>query len=134
MEDPPIQPTTIVEEFVLVEDASDDEEAISDVHETVEDPIFLTIEHGPIQSVVEVKEEEYRLTEDPLIQPTTIARESEELDLGIIANDGKLNDDAIQDCVDRLTELLPSDLLWQLMTLKGCAFSDFVVEISLLLR
>lgn len=55
-------------------------------------------------------------------------------DLGIIGNDGKLNDDAIQDCADRLKELLPPDLLGPLMTLKGHAFWDFVVEISLPLR
>lgn len=72
-----------LEEFVLVEDASDGEEAISYVHETVEtveDPIFvIPIEHDPIQSTVKVKEEESRLIEDPLIQPATTASEGEEL-------------------------------------------------------
>ncbi|KAG2560066.1 hypothetical protein PVAP13_8KG027200 [Panicum virgatum] len=38
-------------------------------------------------------------------------------DLGIIANDGKLNEDAIQDCADILKEL-PPDLLESLANLK----------------
>ncbi|CAO2150396.1 unnamed protein product [Urochloa humidicola] len=173
MEDPPIHPATTVEEFVLVEDASDDEEAIPFAHETVEDPIFLvTIEDGPAQSALEVKEENFQLIDDPSIQAATGAREGEAClpiytpsppkmttkcqrksydrsslrrsarlaqrgvlkDLGIIGNDGKLNDDAIQDCADRLKDLLPPDLLGPLMRLKGRAFWDFVAEISLSLR
>ncbi|CAL5007591.1 unnamed protein product [Urochloa decumbens] len=173
MEDPPVHPATTVEEFVLVEDASDDEEAIPYVYEAVEDPIFLvTIEDGPAQSALEVKEENVQLIDDSLIQSATGARKGEAClpiyapsppkmttkcrrksydrsslrrsarlaqrgvlkDLGIIGNDGKLNDDAIQDCADRLKELLPPDLLGPLMSLKGRAFWDFVAKISLPLR
>ncbi|CAO2037385.1 unnamed protein product [Urochloa humidicola] len=163
-----VEAASSIEEFVLVEDASDDEEAISDVHVTVEDPIFLiTIEEGPIQSTVEGKEEEPRLQEVPPMQEVSslaiTARNSEELaclptcppapltmtarrrpksydrsslrrsarlaqlnvlkDLGIVGNDGKLNDDAIQD-----------DLLKPLMGLKSRAFWNIVAEISLPLR
>ncbi|CAN6180947.1 unnamed protein product [Urochloa humidicola] len=173
MEDPPIHPDTTVEEFVLVEDASDDEEGIPFAHETVEDPIFLvTIEDGPAQSALEVKEENVQLIDDPSLQSATEAREGEAClpiyapsppkmttkcqrksydrsslrrsarlaqrgvlkDLGIIGHDGKLNDDAIQDCADRLKDLLPPNLLGPLMSLKGRAFWDFVAEISLPLR
>jgi hypothetical protein len=50
--------------------------------------------------------------------------------LGIVDNDGKLNEDAIQDYADCLKELLPSDLHKLLMSLKGRAFWDLVTEIS----
>ncbi|CAO2189727.1 unnamed protein product [Urochloa humidicola] len=168
MKDPPIDPATSIEEFVLVEDASDDE-AISHAHVTVEDPIFLiTIEDGPTQFALEGKEEEPQLIDDPLTRaregeaclpinapsPPTMTtkcrrksydrsslRRSARLgqrgvlkDLGIIGKDGKLNDDAIQNCADRLKDLLPPDLLGLLMSLKGRAFWDFVAEISLPLR
>ena len=43
-------------------------------------------------------------------------------DLGIDGKDGKLNEDAMQDVVDCLKELLPSDLLKSLRSLKGHAF------------
>ncbi|CAL4913821.1 unnamed protein product [Urochloa decumbens] len=174
-----VEPASSIEEFVLVEDASDDEEAISDTHVAVEDPIFLiTIEEGPIQSTFEIKEEEARLLEDPSIKEVSsvaiIAKKGEEpaclplcppstltttarrrpksydrsslrrsarlaqlsvlKDLGIVGNDGKLKDDAIQDYADRLKECLPPDFLKSLMGLKGCAFWDFVAEVSLSLR
>ena len=43
-------------------------------------------------------------------------------DLGIDGKDGQLNEDAMQDVVDCLKELLPSDLLKSLRSLKGHAF------------
>ncbi|CAN6212945.1 unnamed protein product [Urochloa humidicola] len=169
MKDPPTQPATSIEEFVLVEDASDDEEAISHAHVAVEDPVFLiTIEDGPTQFALEGKEEEPQLIHDPLTKaregeaclpinapsPSTmttkcrrksydrssllrsarLAQRGVLKDLGIIGKNGKLNDDAIQGCADRLKELLPPDLLGSLMSLKGRAFWDFVAEISLPLR
>ena len=55
-------------------------------------------------------------------------------DLGIVRKDGKLDDEAMQDVVDCLKELLPPDLLKSLMGLKGPAFWDLVAEVSLPLR
>ena len=43
-------------------------------------------------------------------------------DLGIGGKDGKLDDDAMQDVVDCLKDLLPPYLLKSLMDLKGHAF------------
>ncbi|CAN6227322.1 unnamed protein product [Urochloa humidicola] len=169
MKDPPIRPPNSIEEFVLVEDASDDEEAISHAHVAAKDPVFLiTIEDGSTQFALEGKEEEPQLIDDPLTRvregeaclhinapspPTMttkcrrksydrsslwrsaqLAQRGVLKDLGIIGKDGKLNDDAIQDCADRLKELLPPDLLGRLKSLKGRAFWDFVAEISLPLR
>ncbi|CAL5055637.1 unnamed protein product [Urochloa decumbens] len=54
--------------------------------------------------------------------------------LGIMGNDGKLNDAAIQDCADSLKELLPPDVLKSLMGMKGRAFWDLVAGLSLPLR
>ncbi|CAN6311757.1 unnamed protein product [Urochloa humidicola] len=55
-------------------------------------------------------------------------------DLGILGNDGKLDEDAIQEYADCLKELVPPDLLESLMCLKGRAFWDVVAGISLPLR
>ncbi|CAL5063876.1 unnamed protein product [Urochloa decumbens] len=174
-----VEAASSIKEFVLVEDASDDEEAISDTHVAVEDPIFhITIEEGPIQSTFEIKEKEARLSEDPSIQEvssvaitdwkgeeptclplcppspltTTARRRPKSYDrsslrrsarlaqlsvlkeLGIVGNDGKLKDDAIQDYADRLKDCLPPYLLKSLMGLKGRAFWDFIAEVSLLVR
>ena len=53
-------------------------------------------------------------------------------DLGIIVGkDEKLDDDAMQDIVDCLKDLLPPYLLKSLMDLKGHAFWDIVEEVSL---
>jgi hypothetical protein len=49
--------------------------------------------------------------------------------LGIIGRNGKLSENAMQDIVDHLKNLLPSDLLKSLMDLKGHAFWDLVAEI-----
>ncbi|RCV19916.1 hypothetical protein SETIT_4G014800v2 [Setaria italica] len=168
---------TLVEDVVLVEDTSDDEEAILDAHWTIDDPIFLiTIEDNPSYSMVEVKvEEAHMIIEDPLIEvmysPFAKVRNGEELgcppthtpsppstiarrrcksynrpslhrsacvsqrnvlkDLGILGNDGKLNEDVIQDYADRLKKLLPPDDLKPLMDLKGHAFLELLAELSL---
>jgi hypothetical protein len=64
-----LQTITSIEDVVLVEDASDDEEAILDAQVTIKDPILLvTIEDSSTQSTVEVMAEEPRLLEDPLIE------------------------------------------------------------------
>ena len=55
-------------------------------------------------------------------------------DLGIIGKDGKLDNDAMQDVVDCLKELLPLDLFKSLMGFKGPAFWNLVAEASLPLR
>lgn len=55
-------------------------------------------------------------------------------DLGIVRNDGKLNEDAIQEYAECVKELLPPDLLQSLMRTKGRAFWDLVAGISLSLR
>jgi hypothetical protein len=152
-----------------VEDASDDEQAISQV--TVEDPIFLiTIEDNPMHSMTDIKEEVITIADNPLhsttevneevpmslqdpssnavssmaiamendltnpIQPASpsatparrrcksydrsslhrsghIAQRNVLKDLGIVGKDGKLNEDAMQDIVACLKELLSPDLL-----------------------
>jgi len=70
-----LQTVTPVEDIVLVEDASDDEEAISQV--TVEDPIFLiTIEDNPMHSMTDVTEEVIINIEDsPLHSMTKVNEE-----------------------------------------------------------
>jgi hypothetical protein len=60
---------TSVEDVVLVEDASDDEEVVSDAHVAIEDPILLiTIEESSTHSMVEVEAREPRLTQDPPVE------------------------------------------------------------------
>ena len=54
-------------------------------------------------------------------------------DLGIIRNDGKLNEDVIQIYAECLKNLVPPDLLKSLMELKGRAFWDMVAEVSYVL-
>jgi len=56
-------------------------------------------------------------------------------DLGIVGNDGKLNDDAIQEHTwGYVKELLSPDLLESLIRTKDRAFWDLVAGISLPLR
>jgi hypothetical protein len=65
-----------------VEDASDDEEIVSQV--TVEDPIFLiTIEDSPTYSAIEVKTDMPQLTQEALAnaRSSPAATASEEKDL-----------------------------------------------------
>ena len=58
----PQQVVTLVEDIVLVEDASDDEEIVSQV--TVEDPIFLiTIEENPTYSMTKIKTDVPQMTQ-----------------------------------------------------------------------
>ena len=52
-------------------------------------------------------------------------------DLGIVGNDGKLNEDAMQYYAERLKKVVLSDLLKPLLGLKGRAFWDMVAEVSL---
>jgi hypothetical protein len=64
IERPLLDTVTPIEDMVLVEDASDDEEAVSQV--IVEDPIYLiTIEGDLAHSTTDVKAEVSQLTEDP---------------------------------------------------------------------
>ncbi|RCV46181.1 hypothetical protein SETIT_9G512300v2, partial [Setaria italica] len=132
-----LQIITSVEDVVPVEDAFDDEEAILDAHVTIEDPIFLiTIEDSPSYSMVEVKiEDAPMIIEDPPIEavssPARIAQRKVLKNLGILGNDGKLNEDVIKDYADRLKELLPSNDLKPLMNLKGHGFLEVLVELSL---
>jgi len=66
-----LQTVTPVEDIVLVEDASDDEKAISQV--TIEDPIFLiTIEDNPMHSMTDVKEEVFTIEDNPLHYTTEV--------------------------------------------------------------
>ena len=142
--EPPLQVIS-VEYVVLVEDASDDEEAILDAQVTIKDPILLiTIEDSSTQSTIEIMAQEPQQLEDPLIEdessPTAVVRKGEDLactptlppstpttktrrrhksydrsslcrsarianhgvlkNLGIVGNDGKCNEDAIQDYAD----------------------------------
>ena len=60
-----------------------------------------------------------------------LARRSVLNDLGIIGKDGKLDNDAMQDVVDCLKELLPLDLFKSLMGFKGpCNRTDQLYEIK----
>ncbi|KXG22926.1 hypothetical protein SORBI_3008G029700 [Sorghum bicolor] len=177
-----LQTVTPIEDVVVVEDASDDEEAVSQV--IIEDPIdLITIEDNPLHSMTEVKEEAITFGDNPLHSTTevneevpnciedpsiiaapssmAIAMEENDLmyintcksydrsslcrsgriakhnvlkDLGVVGKDGKINEDAMQDIVVGLKELLPPDLLKSLMSLKGHAFWDFVAEAFLPLR
>ncbi|CAN6247328.1 unnamed protein product [Urochloa humidicola] len=195
MEQTSLQDITSVEDTVLVEDASDDEEDIVDARVTVEDPIFLitiedTIEDNSTYSMVEVKTGEAPMIEDPSIKvkageapmiedppieamssSSTEASNGEDIgcppihspsplpviarhrcksydrsslrrsarlaqrsvlkDLGILGKDGKLNEKVIQGYADRLKELLPPEDLKPLMILKGRAFLELLVELSL---
>ncbi|KAL6610279.1 hypothetical protein ACP70R_040248 [Stipagrostis hirtigluma subsp. patula] len=55
-------------------------------------------------------------------------------DLGVLENDGKLNEKVLEDYVDFLKELVPPDLLQSLSSLKGLDFWNLVAGISLPLR
>ncbi|CAL4949615.1 unnamed protein product [Urochloa decumbens] len=69
MEQTSLQTITSVEDIVLVEDASDDEEDALDTRVTVDDPIFLiTIEDNSTYSMAEVKAGEAPMIEDPPIE------------------------------------------------------------------
>ena len=66
-----LQTVAPVEDVVVVEDASDDEEAVSQM--TIEDPIFLiTIEDNPMHSMTEVKEEVITIGDGPLHSTTEV--------------------------------------------------------------
>ena len=66
-----------------------------------------------------------------LRQSAHLAQRSVLKDLGIVGNDGKLNESTIEDYADRLQQLLSLDLLKPLMGLKGRAFWDMMAEVSL---
>jgi hypothetical protein len=55
-------------------------------------------------------------------------------DLDIVGKDGKLDDEAMQDVIDCLKELLPPELFNSLMGFKGPAFWDLVAEVCSPLR
>jgi hypothetical protein len=144
---------TLVEDFVLVEDANDDEEVVSQedapMHSMVEvnagtsqqmeaPPIKATSSssatarmeqdvacppiHLPSPPAMKTRRRRKSYDKSSLRQSVRLARRSVLNDLGIVGKDGKLDDDAMQDVVDCLKELLPLDLLKSLMGLKGPAF------------
>ncbi|CAN6338262.1 unnamed protein product [Urochloa humidicola] len=172
--DSPMEQVTLqatpIEDIVVVEDASDDEECSLDVNLTIKDPIVvIAVADGTTH--VEAMTDEPESLDDPLMDftvmkvndltcpsvhpspPTTppmiattrrrkfydksLLRRSARLaqhklkDLGILGNDGKIDEDAIQEYADCLKELVPPDLLESLMHLKGRAFWDLVARISL---
>ena len=183
-----VQDVTPVEDIVLVEDASNDEQTVSQV--IVENPIYLiTIEDALAHSTTEVTAEVSQLADGPslkamsspsattgkekdvpsspsattgkekdvpcrpvrspsppavtarcrrksydrssLRRSTRLAQRNVLNELGIVGKDGKLDDNAIQDIVGCLKNLLPPDLLKPLMELKGRAFWDLVAEVTL---
>ena len=69
-----------------------------------------------------------------LRRSTRLAQRKMLKDLGLIREDGKLDENAIQDCADCLKELVPPDLLQSIMRLKGRDFWDVVAGASLALR
>lgn len=142
LDQPLLDVVTPVEDIGLVEDASDDEEAVSQV--IVEDPIYLiTIEDDLAHSTTKEDDFAHSTTEvtapsppaktarrrckshdmSSLRRSTRLAQRNVLKDLGIVEKDGKLDDDAIQEVVGCLKDLMPPDLLKPLMELKGCAFS-----------
>ncbi|CAO2143781.1 unnamed protein product [Urochloa humidicola] len=62
-----------------------------------------------------------------------LAQRSVLKDLGVLGEDGNLNEDVIQDYADRIKKLLPPDSLKPLKNLKSRAFLDLLVEVSCLL-
>jgi len=174
-----IQGGTSIEDVVVVEDASDDEETTSDVGTAIEDPIVLLLDaddctQPTVEIKVEVPVQVHNISMDTTSMTDVTAMKFEELactrteppsivtplatstarrrckhydkssvrrsvrlaqrkalkDLGIIANDGKLNEDAIQDCADILKEV-PPDLLKSLANLKSKDFWDVVAGLTL---
>jgi len=174
-----MQGGTSIEDVVVVEDASDDEETTSDVGTAIEDPIVLLLDaddctQPTVEIKVEVPVQVHNISMDTTSMTDVTAMKFEELactrteppsivtplatstarrrckhydkssvrrsvrlaqrkalkDLGIIANDGKLNEDAIQDCADILKEL-PPDLLKSLANLKSKDFWDVVAGFTL---
>ena len=65
---------------------------------------------------------------------TRLAKNKVLKDLGIITNDGKLNENAILEYAECMKELLPPDLLESLMRTEGRAFWEVVAGISLPFR
>ena len=69
------------------------------------------------------------------LRPSTqLAKRNILRNLGIIGNDGKLDEDAIKGYAECLKQLLPPDVLSSLVHAKGHAFWDLVAGISLPLR
>jgi len=175
-----LQVDTPVEDVVLVEDASsDDDDADSFASVVIEDPLLsAAVTDGSTLSTIEIKEEEPQppdtswleatsplatndLKADDVRRPsvhhspsmittarcvrksfdrsslrrsTRLAQRKVLKDLGLIREDGKLDENAIQDCADCLKELVPPDLLQSIMHLKGRDFWDVVAGASLALR
>jgi hypothetical protein len=158
-----LQEVTPIDDVVLVEDASDDEEVVISDTQVTEPILLITIEECSPHSTTEVSIEEPQLTKDPPIEAMsppdgTPSREGEDFtrlpiqtmttsrrhrksydrsslrqsarlaqgrvlkDLGIVGNDGKFNEDAMQDYAERLKKVVPPDLLKPLLGLKGRAF------------
>ncbi|CAL4957144.1 unnamed protein product [Urochloa decumbens] len=139
-----LQVVTPIGDVVLVEDASEDEE----------DPTAVTAIDAPTLSLVKTMIDEPQPPDDPLslVTPSVtrtsrckrksydisslrrsarIAQRNTLKRLGIIGNNGKIDEDVIQEYADYLKELLPPDVLNSLMRAKGRAFWDLVAEISL---
>lgn len=158
---------TPIEDIVVVEDVSDDEESILDADLMIKDSVIAdAVADGSTQFTVEAMADEPQLLDDmsmeatsslsitvtkvddltcPPMHPSSLPttppmitttrrrksygksslRRSARLaqhklkDLGILANDGKLDEDAIQEYADCSKELLPPNLLDLLMHLKG---------------
>ncbi|CAO2208423.1 unnamed protein product [Urochloa humidicola] len=139
-----LQVVTPIEDVVLVEDASDDEE----------DPTAVIAIDAPTLSLIKTMTDEPQPPDDPLSLQTPyvtitsrhkrksydisslrlsarIAQHNTLKRLGIIGNNGKIDEDDIQEYADYLKELLPPDVLNSLMRAKGRAFWDLVAGISL---
>lgn len=67
----------------------------------------------------------------PLRRSNRIAQCGVLKDLGFLGDDGKVNEDAIQHCADRLKKLLPPDVLEGMMGMKGHAFWSMLTKVSL---
>nr|TKW39811.1 hypothetical protein SEVIR_1G204300v2 [Setaria viridis] len=113
-----LQVVTSIENVVIVEDASNDEE----------DPTAIAVKNTYHR---ERNASASLMTYQCSAENARLAQHNKLRNLGIIGNDGKFDEDALQAYADYLKEVLPPDLLSSLKRVKGCAFWDLVARISL---
>jgi hypothetical protein len=78
--------------------------------------------HPPSPPTTTTKHRRKSYDKSSLHRSARLAQHNVLKSLGVIGKDGKLSENAIQDIVDHLKNLLPPDLLKWLMDLKGRAF------------
>jgi hypothetical protein len=104
-----------------------------DIDMKIEDYAGPSIHHPPLVTPP-TRRRRKSYDKSMLRRSASLAKHKVLKDLGIVRNDGKLNEDAIQQYAECMKELLPPDLLESLVRTKGCALWDLVAGISLPLR